>query len=433
MPAVAVQPEPVAPPPPPQQENVVMPPLRKDLIITQQTYEGRTYYVVKDPISLQYFRMTAEDYFLATLFDGARTFGQVREAYLRRFPHARLEYTPEDVNERVLRFANDLAMLQFLSVQGMRLKARYDAAKTQKKKKGGLYAFTNKLFFFRKSLFDPDEVFGAMAKPFWWIWTKTTMWISIALMVLATLVFFRHAEHLDEAFANIFHWENLALMWVTTILLKSVHELGHGLTCKHFGGEVHEVGFMSLVFTPYFFVNVTDSWVMPNRKHRILVSAAGIYVELIFAALAVFLWAIVQPGWFKDFLFNIILIASISTLLFNANPLMRFDGYYILTDLIEVPNLQGKSRAMIQHQINNLLFGASNRDTVLSRLPLPKKRFWLFYTYAILSFIYGYWVIYSLIVFMKPHLEPLGLEGLSDWFAWIAGIGWVGVPLVHFV
>ena len=410
-----------------------MPPLRKDLVITQQRYEGRTYYVVKDPISLQYFRMTDEDYFLATLFDGRRTFGHVRQAYQQCFPHVRLEYTPEEVNERVLRFANDLAMLQFLSVQGVRLKARYDAVKKQKKKKGGLYALANKVFFFRFSLYDPDRVFGKMARPFWWIWTKPAMWISIGIIALAVVVFLQHAEGLDQALANIFHWENLALMWVTTILIKSVHELGHGLTCKHFGGEVHEVGFMSLVFTPYFFVNVTDSWVMPNRKHRMLVSAAGIYVELIFAAFAVFLWAIVQPGWFKDFLFNIILIASVSTILFNANPLMRFDGYYILTDLIEVPNLQGKSRALIQHQINKLLFGSSHSEGALSRLPLPKKRFWLFYSYAILSWLYGYWVIYNLIIFMKPHLEPLGLEGLSDWFAWLAGIGWVGVPLLHFV
>ncbi|HYR58428.1 MAG TPA: efflux RND transporter periplasmic adaptor subunit [Chthoniobacteraceae bacterium] len=407
--------------------------LRGDLGINAQKYEGRTYYVVKDPISLQYFRMTDEDYFLATLFDGRRTFGQVRQAYLQRFPHARLDYTPEELNERVLRFANDLAMLQFLSVQGMRLKARYEAQKKHKKKKGGLYGLANQVFFFRFSLFDPDKLFGKLAKPFWWIWTPQALWISIGIIALGFIVFMQHAEGLDQALANIFHWENIALMWITTILIKSVHELGHGLTCKHFGGEVHEVGFMSLIFTPYFFVNVTDSWVMPNRKHRMLVSAAGIYVELIFAAFAVFLWAIVQPGWFKDFLFNIILIASISTIIFNANPLMRFDGYYIMTDLIEVPNLQGKSRALIQHQVNRLIFGSSNKESVLSRLPLPRKRFWLFYTYAVLSWLYGYWVIYKLIIFMKPHLQPLGLEELSDWFAWLAGIGWVVVPLAHFV
>jgi hypothetical protein len=139
---MAVAAEPESAPPPPQQENVVLPPLRRDLIVTRQLFEGRVYYVVKDPISLQYFRMTAEDYFLATLFDGRRTFGTIRDLYLREFPHVRLENTPEEINERVLRFANDLALLQFLSVQGMRLKARYDAARTRAKK-GGLYTLAN--------------------------------------------------------------------------------------------------------------------------------------------------------------------------------------------------------------------------------------------------------------------------------------------------
>src|SRR3954454_5088201 len=113
MSAVALAPAPeevAAPPAAPQQENVVLPPLRKDLLVNKQFYEGRSYYVVKDPISLQYFRMTAEDYSLATLFDGRRTFGQIRELYVTRFPHVRLEYSPEEINERVLRFANDLAL-----------------------------------------------------------------------------------------------------------------------------------------------------------------------------------------------------------------------------------------------------------------------------------------------------------------------------------
>ena len=112
-----------------------MPALRGDLLVTQQLFEGRSYYVVKDPISLQYFRMTAEDYFLATLFDGKRTFGKVRELYVARHRHVLLEYSPEELNERVLRFANDLALLQFLTVQGQRLKARYDAVRQRKAKK----------------------------------------------------------------------------------------------------------------------------------------------------------------------------------------------------------------------------------------------------------------------------------------------------------
>jgi putative peptide zinc metalloprotease protein len=433
MPAVAVaHPEPVSAPPPAVQEKVVLPALRTDLLVTQQMFEGRTYFVVKDPISLQYFRMTAEDYFLATLFDGKRTFGEIRDLYAERYPQVHLEYTAEELNERVLRFANDLALLQMLSVQGVRLKARMDAAKTAKKKKGGLYELANKVFFFRKSILDPDVVFGRMAKPLWWMWTKTTFWISMVIIALAVVVFIQNVERLEHALANLFSFHNAVLMIVTTFVIKSIHELGHGLTCKHFGGEVHEVGAMMLVFQPYFFVNVSDSWTMPNRMHRIWVSFAGIYVELIFAALATFFWAMVQPGALRDFLFNVIFIASVSTIVFNANPLMRFDGYYIMMDALEVPNLQAKSRALITSHVKRLVFGNAGTDFALQRMPLPKKRFWLFYTYAILSWVYGYWVIYNLIVFMKPHLEPIGLGGLANWFSAFALISWVALPFIGF-
>jgi putative peptide zinc metalloprotease protein len=430
--ATPVHPEPTSAPPPPAQENVVLPALRRDLLINQQMFEGRSYYVVKDPISLQYFRMTAEDYFLATLFDGRRTFGQIRDFYAKQFPHVHLDYTAEELNERVLRFANDLALLQFLSVQGARMKARWEAARTAKKKKSGLYELANKVFFFRKSVIDPDVVFGKWAKPIWWMWTPATFWISMVLIVLAVIVFFRHVDRVEEAVANLFSLQNAVLMIVTTFAIKSIHELGHGLTCKHYGGEVHEVGVMLLVFQPYFFVNVSDSWTMPKRAHRIWVSFAGIYVELIFAALATFLWAIVQPGALRDFLFNVIFIASVSTVIFNANPLMRFDGYYIMMDLLEVPNLQAKSRALITHHVKRLLFGVKSIDPMLQRMPLPKKRLWLFYTYAILSWLYGYYIIYSLIVFMKPHLEPLGLAGLANWFSALALTSWVLLPFIGF-
>jgi putative peptide zinc metalloprotease protein len=336
------------------------------------------------------------------------------------------------LNDRILRFANDLALLQFLSVQGQRLKARLDAVKMKKAKKPFLYNLANQIFFIRFSLWDPDRTFAKMARPLWWVWTKTTHWICCALVAAALVVFLRNYSHVGAALGNLFSFHNVLLMWLSTFVIKSIHELGHGLTCKHFGGEVHEVGVMSLVFTPYFFVNITDSWVMPNRMHRILISAAGIYVELIFAAFATFAWAIVQPGPLKDFLFNIIFIASVSTIIFNANPLMRFDGYYIMTDLIEVPNLQAKSRALIQHQLNRVLFGKSNKESVLSRLPLPRKRFWLFYTYAVLSWLYGYYVIYKLAAFMAPHLQPFGLEGLANWFTALALTSWIIMPLIAF-
>ena len=421
-------------PPPSQAETIVVPPLRADLIIIKQFYEGRTFYVVKDPISLQYFRLTAEDYFLATLFDGRRTMTQVRAAYVERFPHLRLDYSDEEIDERVSRFANDLGLLQFLSVQGSRLKPRYDAMKkTKKQSKGGFYKLVNSVFFARFSVFDPDKLFGRMAKPIWWIWTKQSLWISISMVIAAIFVVYQKYDATGALMSRFFSVNNIALIWITTIIIKSIHELGHGLTCKHFGGEVHEVGVMLLVFTPYFFVNVSDSWVLPDRNKRILISAAGIYVELVLASLATFLWAVVQPGPFQQILWNIMVIASISTLIFNANPLMRFDGYYIMTDWIEVPNLSTKSRSFIGYQVKRLIFGSDYEDASMARLPLPRRRFGLFYFYAVASYLYGYFVIYKLARYMGPHLAPFGLQKFATWFSVSALTAWVVMPFWSFM
>jgi putative peptide zinc metalloprotease protein len=417
-----------------QADQTIIPPLRPDLVVIKQFYEGRTFYVVKDPISLQYFRLTAEDYFLATLFDGRRTLRHIRDLYVERFPHLRLDFSEEEIDERVSRFANDLGLLQFLSIHGTRLKPRYEAMKEgARKSRGSFYKLVNNVFFARYSVFDPDRLFARLARPIWWIWTRQSLWISIGLVISALFVVYTKYDATGAMMSRFFSINNIALIWITTILIKSIHELGHGLTCKHFGGEVHEVGVMLLVFTPYFFVNVSDSWVLPDRNKRILISAAGIYVELVLASLATFLWAVVQPGALQQILWNIMVIASISTIIFNANPLMRFDGYYIMTDWIEVPNLSIKSRAFIGYQVKRLIFGSDYEDASMARLPLPRRRFGLFYFYAVASYLYGYFVIYKLTRYMAPHLAPFGLEKFATWFSVSALAAWVVMPFWSFM
>jgi putative peptide zinc metalloprotease protein len=425
---------PAAAPPPALDETAVIPPLRGDLIVIKQFYEGRTYYVVKDPISLQYFRLTAEDYFLATLFDGRRTMGNVRASYIERFPHLRLDYSEAEIDERIVRFANDLGLLQFLRVQGSSLKPRYESLKQAQKARGSrFYKLVNHVFFARYSVFDPDRLFARMARPLWWIWTRQSLWISSALVVAAALTVYQRYDATGALMSRFFSLNNIVLIWITTIIVKSIHELGHGLTCKHFGGEVHEVGVMLLVFTPYFFVNVSDSWVLPDRNKRILISAAGIYVELVLASLATFLWAVAQPGPLQQILWNIMVVASVSTLLFNANPLMRFDGYYIMTDWMEIPNLSTKSRSFIAYQVKRLIFGSDYEDASMARLPLPRRRFGLFYFYAVASYLYGYFVIYRLARYMGPHLAPFGLQRFATWFSATALTAWVVMPLWNFM
>ena len=126
-----------------------------------------------------------------------------------------------------------------------------------------------------------------------------------------------------------------------------MHEFGHGLSCKHFGGECHEIGVMLLVFTPCLYCNVSDSWMLPNKWHRAAIGAAGMYVELVLASIATFVWWFSQPGPFNYICLSVMFICSVSTVMFNANPLLRYDGYYILSDFLEIPNLRQKASTIL--------------------------------------------------------------------------------------
>ncbi len=411
-------------------DHTILPPLRRDLIVSQQTYEGKPFYVLKDPIALNYYRLTAEDYALATLFDGKRTLAEIRHAYLRQVPHLRLTYTPSQLTEKLVRFANELSVMQFLHVQGSATKKR--TAMQRERQESRWYAVLGKIFWFQASVFDPDQLFTKMARWIPWVWTKTTLWISLAIMVAAVAVFFQNYTRIAPNMDALFATHNLLLLWFCVVFVKIVHELGHGLTCKHFGGEVHEIGLMVMLFTPFFYVNVSDSWMMPKRRHRILVAAAGIYVELIIAAFATFLWAISQPGILQQALFNLMLVTSVFTVLFNANPLMRFDGYFILTDLIEVPNLRAKAQAYMGVLFQRLLFGQQAFSARLSKMALPEKHFALFVIYAFLSYAYMALILYRISGIFTTLLAPYGLQQFGQILSTLAVLAFVLLPIVRF-
>ena len=151
--------------------------------------------------------------------------------------------------------------------------------------------------------------------------------------------------------------ENLLVMWLVFPVLKLAHEFGHAFAVKTRGGEVHEMGVMIMVLTPVPYVDASSAWAFRSKWQRIRVGAAGMMVELFIASLALFLWLSAEPGVFRGVLYNVILIAGISTVLFNANPLLRFDGYYILMDWLEIPNLRQRSTQYWAYLAERYLFG----------------------------------------------------------------------------
>ena len=408
-----------APPPPTptvaeRYAQVVPVPLRNDLITSEQVYLGRTYVVIKNPISLTYFRLSRAHYEAARRFDGSVTIkavaanlGQV-DPYWRAMP-------PDQAIEELAQLAHQLSGTGVVQSTGRSSLQRINNMVTRRKV-FRFDALIGSILYIKKSLFDPDKLLGRMDPYFRWMYTRGYV-VTFGVAMLVTLVMLAgHGPELAEHGANFFTLQNLALTWVVFIFVKTAHEFGHGLTCKHFGGEVHEMGAMFIMFTPYLYCNVSDSWLLPAKSKRILVTAAGIFVEMSIAIVAAWVWMATAPGLLHQICFNIIFMCSVSTVLFNANPLMKFDGYYMMSDALEVPNLKQKSAAAAsgwaQRHLLGLRGGGAAQFFTNELSPL-------FGLYAVASYFYGWLVLYRISTHMFDMLAPYGLDFLSHSYVYL--------------
>jgi putative peptide zinc metalloprotease protein len=213
-------------------------------------------------------------------------------------------------------------------------------------------------------------------------------------------------------------------------VVKVIHEFGHGLSCKAFGGECHQMGALFMCFSPSLYCNVTDAWTLANKWQRILISFAGIYVELMIAALSTFVWWY-TPHW--PFVNNIALclmtLCSVSTFMFNANPLMRFDGYYMLADWMEVPNLREKCNRFLGNLVAEKCLGVE----IPPQPYMAPVRKWLFAIYAVTSWIYRWVITFSIVMFLTTWLKPYNMESIGYMLAIGSLAAMIGWPIYRLI
>ncbi len=207
-------------------------------------------------------------------------------------------------------------------------------------------------------------------------------------------------------FYQFFNVHNAFLLAVVLGVTKVMHEFGHGLACKHFGGECHEMGIMVLVLTPCLYCNVSDSWMLPNKWHRAGIGAAGIYVEVVLASICTFLWWFSEPGLFHNLCLNVMFVCSTSTIIFNANPLLRYDGYYVLADLVEIPNLRQKATTILSRKLGEWCLGLEPPDDPF----LPQRNQVFFALYSIAAAAYRWVVAFSICWFLYKLFQSYDLK-----------------------
>jgi putative peptide zinc metalloprotease protein len=394
---------------------------RPDLESRRHKYDGRAYWVVKEPVGLNYFRFHEEEFAILNMLDGETSLQSIKDRFQAEFAPQRISL--QDLQQFVGMLHRSGLVISHATGQGKPLRRR---GETKKRKE--LIGKLSNIFAIRFRGIDPERILNALLP--WFGWLFTTWCLAVALLIgiaAISLVLVNYQEFRGKlpTFEQFFAANNWLWLGLTMGAVKVLHEFGHGLSCKKFGGECHEMGVMFLVFTPCLYCNVSDSWMLPNKWQRVFIGAAGMYVELILASIATFLWWFSEDGMFHFLCLSVMFICSVSTVVFNGNPLLRFDGYYILMDILEIPNLRQKATEILKRWFQKNCLGLELQDNPF----LPQGHRLLFGAYTIGSFIYRWVVAFGIIMFLNQVLKPYGLQSLGRTFA-IAGVIGMVFPAV---
>ena len=393
----------------------LQPRLRSHAHIHRHRYRGQTWYVLEDRASQRHHRFTPQAHLLIGLMDGQRTVQELWEIACDRLGD------DSPTQDEVIQLLSQLHASDVLQCDvppnAAELLERYE--RQQRRRQLGRVA---SVFSWRFPLIDPERFLKAtvsLIRPLFG-WTGAAVWLAV--VVPALLLVGMHWTDLTRGFLDrLFSAQTLVVLWLLFPVIKALHELGHAFATKAFGGEVHDMGVMLLVFTPVPYVDASSASAFRSKWQRILVGAAGMLVEVFLAALALYVWLSVEPGALSAVAYNTILIAGLTTILFNANPLLRYDGYYILADLLEIPNLRQRANAYLGYVCERYLFGRREAEPPIAT---PGERAW-FVVYATASFVYRALVVVAIIAFIADYYFWLAML-----FAGSTAVAWIGVPVV---
>jgi len=355
-----------------------LPTRRPELVIRPFSKLGE--YVVKNPRKGSYLRIGEQEQFLLQQLDGSRSEADVLQAFHDRF-HDPL--SKEDLKDFL-----DMASSRDLLNDGRTPVAVTSTDDDEDDEDIPVEAGNSRKqswLYFRYQVLNPERALNWLAPRLAPVWTAGFFWTSLAAIALSGIVSWTNRHELMTAFGNNLNVETAILMWLITIAVTTCHEFAHGLTCKRFGGEVREMGVLVMFFTPCFYCNVSDAWLIPEKSKRLWITAAGGYCDLCLWAAAVAVWRITHQDTLINYTAYVVLSVCGFRGLINLNPLMRLDGYYLLSDWLEIPNLRRRSQERWMSLVRWALWGAKKPQ------PEPQSRVlttyggfrWLFYVTAL--------------------------------------------------
>ena len=382
----------------PQEDRQALPKVRPDVEITEQVYYGKPCYVLKDPTTLRYYRLRPPEYTIYRMLDGKTTLDDVLKILAERFPGE--EYDRQAIMSFII-MLRGASLLQGSGAES----TEYLLKRKEMMKKGIIKKLRREFLFFRIPLLDPDRMLN-------WLNRHLGRFIFSRFMKIVSILAFLGAVALAISNVDKFSQRqplldpvNILMMIPILIVIKAIHEIGHGLTSKHFDCEVHEMGILFLVFMPCAYCDVSDSWMISEKRRRMWITAAGIVVEIMLASLATYIWVFTQPKTvINQMALNIMVMASLNSLMFNGNPLLRYDGYYFLMDLMEIPNLKQKGSGYLWYLLQRYVLGVKDANKPLD----VQGRETGVLGYAVCSAIYRWFIMFAIVTMVWKFLDPYG-------------------------
>ncbi|MDZ4850314.1 MAG: HlyD family efflux transporter periplasmic adaptor subunit [Pirellulaceae bacterium] len=387
--------------------------MRSHLVFTPKMSSGVIeYWLVEDPMLGRFFRLGVVEYALVAFLDGDTTIDEAFAELSKERPDHRLSESD------AIGFCQWLVEMELAhgidSSEPDRLLRRSRVAAKAKQQSN-----RNPLAF-RIPLFQPSTCLDWMVRRFAWLFSGMATLIGVVLFVIASGLLIRDWTRFASASSSIFATSNWLWLLMGWISLKVLHETAHGLVCKIYGGNVREAGVQFFWFIPLPYVDVTSSWRFISRWQRIHVAAAGMIIEFWVAAIAAIVWYQTDSGWLNHLAYNVVVMASLSTLMFNANPLMKFDGYYILSDLIGIPNLYAHGQRRVRAVLDRLLLGFSTRAPATSQ---QRSNFVL--AYGWLSLFWKVTLCCSMVLVVANYAGQMKV-----WVIGVAAILWLSASMV---
>jgi putative peptide zinc metalloprotease protein len=381
-----------------QEVPQTLPKVRSDVEITEQVYYGKPCYVLKDPTTLRYYRLRPPEYTIYRMLDGEATLDDVLKVLAERFPEE--EYDRQAV-------MNFIIMLRGASLlQGSGAEStEYLLKRKEMMKKGFIKKIRREFLFYRIPILDPDRMLNWLERNLGgFVFSRFLKIISLLVFLGALALAITHIDKFSQR-QPLLDPINILMMIPILIVIKAIHEIGHGLTCKHYDCEVHEMGILFLVFMPCAYCDVSDSWMISQKHRRMWITAAGIVIEIMLASLATYIWVYTQPKTvINQMALNTMVVASLNSIMFNGNPLLRYDGYYFLMDLMEIPNLKQKGSGYLWYLMQRYVLGVKEAQKPLD----VQGREVGVLGYGICSAIYRWFIMFAIVTMIWKFLDPYG-------------------------